>query len=292
MARDRTPQLGAVNENALTARVLAPWLPFFPPDPELSVIMWLGGSSLHSMPRGVPARLEGGIGFPRGHRPAGGPRLEKPSSQSSHCHITATALAAPENQESFGVSVVQSILFVCFVCLFLLYLGLHPHHGIWKLLGYGYRAAAASLHHGHSNRIQATSVTYSTAHSNAGSSTQWVRPGIESASSWILFRFVRLSYNRNSLIQSVNTFAFECVYQPLAASFEAVDLPWMLDERAHARACAHTCLTLAACRVISSPLGADTSPPGGQSLGRHLSYCRFGARGLRTCLIGDCKQPG
>ena len=40
------------------------------------------------------------------------------------------------------------------------------------------------------HQIQATSVTYTKAHGNTGSLTQWVRPEIESASSWILIRFV------------------------------------------------------------------------------------------------------
>ena len=37
---------------------------------------------------------------------------------------------------------------------------------------------------------RAASVTYATAHCNAGSLTHWLRPGIESASSWMLVRFV------------------------------------------------------------------------------------------------------
>ena len=40
------------------------------------------------------------------------------------------------------------------------------------------------------HRIQAESVTYTTAHSTAGSLTHWVRPGIKPASSWILIGFV------------------------------------------------------------------------------------------------------
>ena len=39
-------------------------------------------------------------------------------------------------------------------------------------------------------QIQALSVTYTTAHGNAGSLTHSERPGIEPASSWILVRFV------------------------------------------------------------------------------------------------------
>jgi len=62
-------------------------------------------------------------------------------------------------------------------------------------------AAAASLHHSHSNtgskphlwptpqpqqhHIQATSSTYTTAHGNARSLTHWARPGMEPESSWI-----------------------------------------------------------------------------------------------------------
>ena len=38
--------------------------------------------------------------------------------------------------------------------------------------------------------IPATSVTYITAHGNAGSLTHWARPGIEPAFSWILIAFV------------------------------------------------------------------------------------------------------
>ena len=38
--------------------------------------------------------------------------------------------------------------------------------------------------------IQAVSVTYTTAHSNAGFLTHWATPGIEPANSWFLVRFV------------------------------------------------------------------------------------------------------
>ena len=55
---------------------------------------------------------------------------------------------------------------------------------------------AAGLHQSHSNT---TSGTYTTAHSKAGSLTQWARPGIEPESSWTL-RWVlnTLSHNGNS----------------------------------------------------------------------------------------------
>ena len=51
------------------------------------------------------------------------------------------------------------------------------------------RAVAASLHHSHS-RIQAESLTYTTAHGSTGSLTHWGRPGIGPTFSWILVRFI------------------------------------------------------------------------------------------------------
>ena len=39
-------------------------------------------------------------------------------------------------------------------------------------------------------QIRGMSATYTTAHSNATSLTHWMRPGVESASSWMLVRFV------------------------------------------------------------------------------------------------------
>ena len=58
------------------------------------------------------------------------------------------------------------------------------------------RTAAASLHHSHQHRIRATSATYTTAHSNAGSLTHWAGPGIEPATSWFLVRFLSTAPRR------------------------------------------------------------------------------------------------
>jgi len=53
------------------------------------------------------------------------------------------------------------------------------------------RAVAADLHHSHSSgQIWATSVIYTTAHSNARYLTHWARPGIKPISSWLLVRFL------------------------------------------------------------------------------------------------------
>ena len=48
-------------------------------------------------------------------------------------------------------------------------------------------AAAAGLHQKHSNAV---TVTYTTAHGNAGSLTHWARPGVKPATSWFLVGFV------------------------------------------------------------------------------------------------------
>ena len=47
-------------------------------------------------------------------------------------------------------------------------------------------------------QIQAVTVTYSTAHGNPASLTNWAKPGIEPESSWIL-----LSHNRNSSLKVI-----------------------------------------------------------------------------------------
>ena len=58
-------------------------------------------------------------------------------------------------------------------------------------------AIAASLHHScwftpqaQQCQIPTASVTYTTAHGDAGSLTHWARPGIEPTTSWFLVRFV------------------------------------------------------------------------------------------------------
>ena len=53
-------------------------------------------------------------------------------------------------------------------------------------------AAATSLNHSPSNGGSSCvcDLTYTTAPGNAGSLIHWVRPGIQSASSWILVRFI------------------------------------------------------------------------------------------------------
>ena len=55
---------------------------------------------------------------------------------------------------------------------------------------------------------QVACVTYTTAHGNAGSSTHWVRPGIEPAPPWILVRFVTCWATTGSLSLRAGFFKF------------------------------------------------------------------------------------
>ena len=74
------------------------------------------------------------------------------------------------------------------------YFFLGPHPGHMQVPRLGARdqigATAAGLHHSHSNTRSEPCLTYTTAHSNSGSLTHWVRPGIQPTSSWILVGFV------------------------------------------------------------------------------------------------------
>ena len=72
------------------------------------------------------------------------------------------------------------------------------------------------------SQIQAMSATYTTVHSNAGSLTHWVRPGIEPASSWILVGFV----NRWAMTGTLNAVTF---VQSCLSGKEAEQALWPVD---------------------------------------------------------------
>ena len=77
----------------------------------------------------------------------------------------------------------------CFF-FFLVFLGLHL--SIWKFSGWGLNQSCSCwpMPQPQQCQIQAASETYTTAQSNAGSLTYWVRPGTEHTSSWILVGFI------------------------------------------------------------------------------------------------------
>ena len=76
------------------------------------------------------------------------------------------------------------------MCLFLG--GVGHTHGIWKFPGQwlNWSCSCRPTPQPQQSRIQAASVTYTTAPGNTKSLTHWVRPGIEPMSLWILVRFI------------------------------------------------------------------------------------------------------
>ena len=83
----------------------------------------------------------------------------------------------------------------------LFYLRLNLQHMEVPRLGVE-SATAVSLHtpqqQPQQHRIWALFSTYTTVHGNTRSSTHWVRPGINTESSWMLVRFLSLRHNGNS----------------------------------------------------------------------------------------------
>jgi len=65
-------------------------------------------------------------------------------------------------------------------------------HGMWRFPGYGSNQSCSPCPTPEPQQIRtrAVSVTYTTAHGNAGSPTHWARPGIKPETSWFLVGFV------------------------------------------------------------------------------------------------------
>ena len=92
--------------------------------------------------------------------------------------------------------------FQCFGCFwfcfssllfsFSVFSGLHLQHMEGPRLGVESELQLRPMPQPQPLQIQALSVTYTPAQGNAGSLTCWVRPGIESSSSWMLVRFVSM----------------------------------------------------------------------------------------------------
>ena len=73
---------------------------------------------------------------------------------------------------------------------FFSFLGLHVQHMEFPRLGSNQSCSYWPVPQPQQHRIEAESVTYTTAHVNARSLTHWARLGIEPASSWILVGFI------------------------------------------------------------------------------------------------------
>ena len=74
---------------------------------------------------------------------------------------------------------------------FLLFLGPHLRHMEIPRLGFELELQLLAYATDTATLIQATSVTHTTAHGNAGSLTHWARPGTEPEFSWILVGFLK-----------------------------------------------------------------------------------------------------
>ena len=101
---------------------------------------------------------------------------EKPLESSKEQNLNL-----PHTQKMFTL---YSIFCCC--CL----LGLHLQHMEVLRLGFNWSYRHWPKPQPQQIGIQATSATYTIVHSNAGSLTDWVRPRIEPATSWILVRFI------------------------------------------------------------------------------------------------------
>ena len=77
-----------------------------------------------------------------------------------------------------------------FFFFFLVFLGLHSWHMEVPRLGVKLKLELPAYAMAQQCQIWAVSVTYTIAHSNVGSLTHWVRPGIKPTPSWITVRFV------------------------------------------------------------------------------------------------------
>ena len=78
-------------------------------------------------------------------------------------------------------------------CLFFSFPFLGPHRGYMEVprLGVYHRSCSCRpISQPQQRGIRATSIFYTTAHSNARSLTNWARPGIQPTSSWILFGLI------------------------------------------------------------------------------------------------------
>ena len=95
-----------------------------------------------------------------------------------------------ENPMKFSIFLFSFSFFLSFFFFFFLNKGYTC--SIWKFPGYGSNQnySCQPTPQPEQRRIQATSVTYSTAHGTTESLTHWAGPGIEPITSWILVGFI------------------------------------------------------------------------------------------------------
>ena len=91
----------------------------------------------------------------------------------------------------YNLNTYNFFLFFIFFFLFA-FLWLHRQHMEVLRLGWNWSYSCWPMQYPQQRGIWATFVTYTTAHGNTGSLTQWARPGITPASLRILVRFVTI----------------------------------------------------------------------------------------------------
>ena len=74
--------------------------------------------------------------------------------------------------------------------------------------------------------IRAVSVSYATFHGNTGSSTHWVRPGIEPATSWNLIRFISAEPQRDLRFAQFLTGDIEIILRCTKNSIWEIKMEW------------------------------------------------------------------
>ena len=88
------------------------------------------------------------------------------------------------NVEAFRISTIEKVIYI-YIYFFFRDVCAYRSSQARGQVG----ATAAGLCHSHSNTVSECVCNLHTAHGNAGSLTQWARPGIKPASSWLLVIF-------------------------------------------------------------------------------------------------------
>ena len=113
-----------------------------------------------------------------------------------NCNLPGTYFGIGPKADPINFSLINPYFMVLWKCLvfffFLVILGLHPQHMKVPRLGvnWSWSCWPTPQLQPQQDEIWALFATYTIAHGNARSLTQWARPGIETASSWILGGFV------------------------------------------------------------------------------------------------------
>ena len=111
-----------------------------------------------------------------------------------------------------------------FVCVCFFSLGPHLQHMEVPRLGSNQSCSCQPTPEPQQHQIWAMSVTHNTAHRNAGSLTQWARPGIEPATSWFPVGYVSTAPLRELLNSLLDRHL--CCFQFGANMYKTAQYSW------------------------------------------------------------------